>query len=269
MGETHLTVDSINWSHFSPEKVDGDLLEIVKTVSLLEYNALNYAEYLCKIFAADPVMRSFLRGWGEEEVEHGIVLGRWVELADPVYDFQAAVRRFRDNFKMPELSQPAPFRNSPPGELVAQSIVETGTSSLYSAIADAAQEPVLQVLSRGIAADEFRHYDLFCAHMERYQERRRIGRIQRIRVAVARIAEIKDDELACAYHAANLYDRPYDRARAAHAYARRAFRLYHRRHVARGIGMAARVCGFGDAGFWARCAVPVVWWLLSTRVRRA
>ena len=67
-------------------------------------------------------------------------------------------------------------RGSQAGELIARCIVETGTSSYYTALDDATDEPVLKQICRKIAADEFRHYKLFYAHLDRYLERERLGR---------------------------------------------------------------------------------------------
>ena len=47
-------------------------------------------------------------------------------------------------------------------------MVEIGTSSYYTALADATKEPVLQIICRQIAADEFRHFKLFYDHLRRY-----------------------------------------------------------------------------------------------------
>src|SRR5258708_25612692 len=46
-------------------------------------------------------------------------------------------------------------------EMVARCVVEIGTSAYYTALREAAAEPVLQEICRHIAADELRHYRLF------------------------------------------------------------------------------------------------------------
>jgi len=52
-------------------------------------------------------------------------------------------------------------RGSRSGELIARCVVETGTSSYYTAIADATDEPLLKTYAGHIASDELRHYKLF------------------------------------------------------------------------------------------------------------
>jgi len=47
-------------------------------------------------------------------------------------------------------------RGSRRGEMIARCVVESGTSSYYSAIRDASQEPVLKEIAGRIAADEYR-----------------------------------------------------------------------------------------------------------------
>jgi len=94
--------------------------------------------------------------------------------------------------------------------------------------------PVLKAICKRIAADELRHYKLFLTHLERYLDVEGLGFWGRLRVALGRIGESEDDELAFAYHAANDEAGAYDRTRATRAYARRAYAVYRRHHVERG-----------------------------------
>jgi hypothetical protein len=82
-------------------------------------------------------------------------------------------------------------------------MVETGTSSYYTALGDATEEPVLKQVCRLIAADEYRHFKLFYDHMKRYLSREELSFLKRLRVAAGRIGESEDDELAFAYHCSN------------------------------------------------------------------
>ena len=74
------------------------------------------------------------------------------QLADPGWDYRAAFARYKAGFKLP-LDATRSVRGSRTGELIARCMVETGTSSYYTALADASQEPVLQQICRLIAAD--------------------------------------------------------------------------------------------------------------------
>ena len=209
-------------------------------------------------------------------MQHGIALGRWAGLADPRFDFEASFKRFTDGYQLP-FGDGSPggspgsdsLRGSRAGELVARCIVEVGTSSYYSALGAACREPVLRAIFRNIAADEFRHYKLFLTHLRRYLEAENIGRWRRVAVALGRIGESEDDELAYAYYAANAGpDEPYERKRWSRAYGARAFRHYRPEHVERGVAMAFKAAGLNPRGAASRLAARVGYALLRGRARR-
>ncbi|MBL8696916.1 MAG: ferritin-like domain-containing protein [Alphaproteobacteria bacterium] len=244
----HWTLDDIDWGRFDATKVTPDLVRIIKAAALVEHNGHVYEAYLCNVFAGDAEFQSAARAWAEEEVQHGEALARWAELADPSWSFEASSRRFNDGYKLP-VDRVESVRGSRTGELIARCMVETGTSSYYTALAEAAAEPVLQQICRKIAADEFRHYRLFYDHMRRYQSAERLGRLGRLRTGLGRILETEDDELAYAYFAANAgRDDRYERRAWSRAYARQAYGYYRAHHVERGIGMAFKAVGLPSNG---------------------
>lgn len=263
----HWTLEDIPWERFDPAKVDPEILRIVKAASLVEQNGADYARYLCGVFADDPLFQEAARRWGEEEIQHGQALGRWAALADPTFDHAAACARFTAGFRV-DLDAVSSVRGSRAGELVARCIVETGTSSYYTALGEAASEPVLQAICRRIAADELRHYKLFLTHLGRYLDVEGLGVWGRLRVALGRIRESEDDELAFAYHAANEPDTAYDRGHARRAYARRAYAVYRRHHVERGIAMVLKAVGLTPNGRLNRLATDLGWWFMRRRVAR-
>lgn len=242
------TLDDIDWSRFDRTRVDPDLLRIVKAASMVEHNGLDYATYLCNVFHDDPAFQDTARHWAHEEVQHGQALRRWAELADPSWSFDDSFKRFTDGYRLP-LEAKESVRGSRTGELIARCIVETGTSSYYTALAEAAQEPVLKQICQKIAADELRHYKLFYTAMKRYLDAERLGRWGRLRTGLGRILESEDDELAYAYYAANDSSGvPYDRRTNSRAYARRAYSVYRTRHIERGIAMALKAVGLKPNG---------------------
>jgi hypothetical protein len=261
------TLDDIPWDRFERDKLDPELVRIVKAASLVEHNGGAYAHHLCLIFADDPEFQQTARRWGEEEVQHGRALARWAAIADPTFDFDVAFARFQDGFKV-DFDSDRSRRGTRSGEMVARCIVEIGTSSYYTALREAAAEPVLQEICRHIAADELRHYRLFYKNLDRYLVRERIGRLGRMRVALARVAESEDDELAYAYYAANEADRPYDRRRYNRAYARRAYALYRPHHVERGMAMLLKATGVTPNGRFARVASRLAWRAVRYRAER-
>jgi len=263
----HWTLDDIPWERFEPAKLDPELLRIVKAASLVEQNGADYARYLCGVFVDDRLFQEAARSWGDEEIQHGLALGRYAHLADPGFDHEAACARFTAGFRV-NLDATASVRGSRAGELVARCIVETGTSSYYTALAEATEEPVLKAICRRIAADELRHYKLFLTHLRRYLEREGLGTWGRLRIALGRIRESEDDELAFAYHAANDPGGVYDRKRATRAYARRAYAVYRRHHVERGIAMVLKTAGLAPNGRVNRLATGIAWWGMRKRAAR-
>jgi hypothetical protein len=261
------TLHDIPWDRFDPAKVDLELVPIVKAASLVEHNGRAYAHHLCLVFADDADFQQTARRWGEEEVQHGTALARWAALADPAFDFDAAFARFREGYRI-DFDSDRSRRGSRSAEMVARCIVEIGTSSYYAALRDAAFEPVLREICRHIAADELRHYRLFYKNLDRYLARDRIGRLGRLRVAIGRMAESDDDELAYAYHAANETGLPYDRRRCNRAYARRAYALVRQDHVERGVAMLLKAAGLTPNGRLGLLAARLAWRAMRHRADR-
>ena len=264
------TLDDIPWDSFDPSRVDPGVIPIIKAASLVEYNAEDYRAYLNRVFEGDSRLQAAIDSWAEEEIQHGRALGRWAALADPEFDFETRFSRFRNNFRL-QLDANVSVRGTRAGELVARCMVETGTNSFYSALADATDEPVLRSICRRIADDEYAHYCLFHRNMRRYVTHDRLSRLKRIRVAFGRMSESEDDELASAYWAANNDGRAYDRRANAAAYARRALRYYRPQHVARGVEMifdAVGIDGRSTTGRLAAGAVRLfVWYRLRVATR--
>jgi hypothetical protein len=261
------TLDDICWEEFDRSALDPDIVAIVKAASLVELNGGAYAHHLCRVFADDPEFQMTARRWGEEEVQHGRALGRWAALADPEFDFAAAFDRFRAGYRI-DFDRDSSRRGSRSGEMIARCIVETGTSSYYAAVHDAAREPVLKQICHHIAADEIRHYKLFYRNLAHCLEHERIGFLRRLRIALGRLAESEDDELAYAYYAANETNPPYDRQRCSRAYARRAFAVYREPHVAHGMALIFKAVGLTPNSRLCRAAARLAWAALRRRAAR-
>ena len=262
------TLETIAWDRFDASKVDPEILRNIKAAALVERNGGDYGIYLGRVFADDAAFMGDVQNWVVEEVQHGMALGRWARLADPSWDFDAAFERFRTGYKLP-LHVSESVRGSQAGEMIARCIVETGTSSYYSALKDATDEPVLKQICTHIAGDEFRHYKLFFDHLHRCLERDRLSRWSRLRIGWGRLAESEDDELAFAYHAANAPEgAPYDRKRSMEAYARRAYPLYRPFHVQRAIAMVLKAIGVSPTGRLNGWLTKAGLWFLRRRASR-
>ncbi len=259
------TLEQIAWDRFDPSKVDPEILRNIKAAAMVERNGSDYAIYLSRVFADDPGAVEDVRRWSLEEVQHGMALGRWAQLADPSWDFDAAFARFRAGYQLP-LDATRSVRGSQAGEMMARCIVETGTSSYYSALHDASEEPVLKQICERIAGDEFRHYKLFYDHMQRLMVRDRLTTWQRLWIGWSRMAESEDDELAYAYFAANEpLDAVYDRKKSGNSYARRAYPLYRQFHVQRAMAMVLKALGLNSTGRLNRVLTRLGLWFLRRR----
>ena len=263
----HWSPDDLPWGSFDPERVDPALVPMIKAASMVESNGRDYAAYLASVFRDDPAFVEMMAGWAEEEVQHGVVLGRWAKLADPSFDYAAALARFSAGYSVnPNVD--ASIRGSRSGELIARCMVEVGTSSYYTALADVTEEPLLRAIARRIAADELRHYATFYRSMKRYLKIERLNRLRRIRVALLRVLETEDDELAYAYYAANGGREPYDRKRYNRVCMRDNYALYRPRHAERAMTMIFKAVGLKPTGRLSRWASRTAIWIIRTRARR-
>lgn len=263
----HWTLDDIPWERFDASAVDADLVKAIKAAAMVEHNSGDYVIYLCNVFDGDPTFQDAARAWGAEEVRHGEALARWARLADPAFDFEDCIRRFRAGYRLP-LEARTSVRGSRSGELLARCVVEVGTSSLYCAIRDATEEPVLRDICQRIAGDEFRHYKLFLGYFRHYLGLEPLGLWRRLRVAFGRVAETTDDELAYAYYCGTADRAAYDRKRCSRAYERRAGGLYRFGHIARALAMILKAVGLKPQGYLQTLVARVVWRLLGLRQRR-
>jgi hypothetical protein len=261
----HWRIEQVDWDRFDPSRLDPEIVPLVKAAAMVERNGGDYALYLNNVFADDPDFRQAADHWAEEEIQHGDALGRWAMLADPGWDYAAAFARYRAGYRI-DVKADASIRGSRTGELIARCMVETGTSSYYTALSEATGEPVLKQVCKLIAADEYRHFKLFYDHMRRYLAREDLSFLQRLKVAAGRIGETEDDELAFAYHCGN--EDPaqgYDHGRCTAAYMGRAMGFYRFRHIERGMGMIFKSIGLEPRGRLSDVAAKGAWRLLCWR----
>lgn len=262
------TLDDIDWDRFDPSKVDAELLKIVKAAAMVERNGVDYGVYLSNVFADDQEFKALAPVWAQEEVVHGMALGRWARMADPSFDFDGAFKTFTESYSLP-LDATTSVRGTRAGELMARCIVESGTSTFYAALRDRSDEPVLKQVCAFIAADELRHYKLFYTHMRRYLEVERVGRWGRMRVGLGRLRELEDDELACAYYAANAAPgEAYDRGRFTGEYMRRAYAIYRPGHLDRGVAMILKAAGLPANGRLRDWVTRLGYRFLRSRIAR-
>lgn len=264
----HWRIDQVAWDRFDPAKVNLEVIPLVKAAAMVERNGGDYALYLNGVFHDDPDFRQAADHWAVEEVQHGDALGKWASLADPAWDYEACFERYRAGFRV-NTEADASIRGSRSGELIARCMVETGTSSYYTALADSTEEPVLQQICRLIAADEFRHFKLFYDHLKRYLARENLSFVSRLRIAAGRIGETEDDELAYAFHCSNeAATKDYDHERCMAGYMGRAMAFYQFRHIERATGMIFKAVGLEPRGRLSDLAAKGGWRLMQWRRER-
>ncbi len=265
-------LDDVQWDAFDRAKASPRMIAAIKAAALVELNAPDYVSYLKRVFKdAGPETLSAIDQWGCEESQHGRALGRWAEMADPTYKVEEAFARFRAGYKPEHFSGPEgqSIRGSRRGEMIARCVVESGTSSYYTAIRDDTEEPVLKEIAGRIAADEYRHYKLFYDTLHA-QDEPDLPFWKKLAVAAGRITESDDDELAYAYYCANVPAAdtarlPYRRAYYARAATHSTMKIYRRGHIQRLVQMVAKAVGAAPHGWLSRAAGSVLWYFLQMR----
>ncbi len=269
MKKERWTIDDLPWDSFDPKRLNSDHLMIVKAAAMVEYGADDYEQYLNHVFADDPIFQRAVSYWAAEERQHGETLGRYAQIADPSFKFGKAFARYKDGHKI-DVAASQSSRGSRAGELVSRCVVEVGTSSYYTALGRATDEPLLKAICHNIAGDEFKHYAMFYSHLTGYVKHEKMSRLKRFRVAIERIKESGDDELAFAYHASNAPDGyPYKRQACADAYLTRAFTPYTRQDMDRIVAMILKACGFIGHYFWHGIVSSIAWRALQKQIKEA
>jgi hypothetical protein len=154
--------------------------------------------------------------------------------------------------------------------MIARCVVESGTSSYYSAIRDATEEPVLQEIAGRIAADEYRHYKLFYDILHAQPEPD-LSFWKKLRIAAGRVRESDDDELAYAYYCANILAeeeaaKPYDRKTYSRLSSQASMTVYNRRHIQKLVQMVTKAVGANPHGWLANTAGEVLWRRMSAKI---
>ena len=267
-------LDEVHWAAFDHSKVEPWMVAAIKSAALVELNAPDYVSYLKRVFhGADSSTISSIEQWGCEESQHGLALGRWAEMADPSFSLDEAFARFQAGYRPSHFAGASrvSVRGSRRGEMIARCVVESGTSSFYTAIRDATDEPVLREIAGRIAADEYRHYKLFFETLEAQNEPD-LPFWKKALVALGRILESDDDELSYAYYCATVSAAasartPYRRVAYSRAQARTTMKIYRRNHIQRLVQMVARAIGAAPQGHAAKVAGAVLWRVLRARAR--
>ena len=188
------TLDDLDWARLDAQRARADelLYYLVASASFVETAADRYTANLLEHFS-DPALRGWLAGqWQAEEMQHGRALRRYVETVWPEVDWAGTYDAFLAEYS--RFSTVEALEPDPALELVARCVVETGTSTYYTALSRRAEDPLLRQLTGFIRQDEVRHYAHFRQAFEAERARRRIGRAGVLRAIAHRIRQVRDED---------------------------------------------------------------------------
>lgn len=128
---------------------------------------------------------------------------------------------------------------------------------------------MLKEIAGRIAADEYRHYKLFYDTLHAQPEPD-LGFWRKLWIAVGRVRESDDDELAYSYYCANVLPEdeaitPYERKKYSRLAGQASMAIYHRHHVQKLVQMVIKVVGANPHGWLANVAGALLWWRLSAK----
>ena len=183
-----------------PERVrdDDTLFFFLVMSSFVEAASDLYTRNLSAYYAGDREVEEWLRHhWEHEEMQHGRALRAYVRAVWPEFDWERANAGFFEEYSaLCTLDEFEPTRGL---EMAARCVVETGTSSLYRAIHNYTDEPLLRELTLHIKSDEVRHFSHFYRYFRRYSAVEAVSRWRVVRAILKRIAEAKREDSLVAY----------------------------------------------------------------------
>ncbi|WP_049622219.1 ferritin-like domain-containing protein [Frateuria defendens] len=202
------TLESFDFDRIEIQRIrhNEDLFFLLCSASFVESGSDLYTHNLVDHFAGDEALQGWLsQHWEHEELQHGRALATYVKHVWPEFDWEAAFKSFWDEYGAVCTSeQLEPSRGL---ELAARCVVETGTASLYRALNDITDEPVLKQLTNHIKSDEVRHYKHFYQFFRQYREKEGFGRYKVFRALLRRVNEIKSEDGDIALR--HVFDRCY------------------------------------------------------------
>lgn len=189
------TLDSIDFSRIDSDRIraNDDLMCLLCASAFIESGSDLYTRNLVRHYDGDAEVQAWLRDhWEHEELQHGRALATYVCHVWPDFDWDTAFKSFFDEYSsVCTTEELEPSRGL---EMAARCVVETGTATLYRAIHENTDEPVLKDLTRRIKSDEVRHYSHFYHYFQKYQAEQRHGRIEILRTLWRRLREIGNED---------------------------------------------------------------------------
>jgi hypothetical protein len=216
-------IEDIDLTRIDRQKAvaNEDLLLLLCASSFNESGSDLYTSNLSTFFNGDPEVSAWLnQEWEPEELQHGRALKTYIAYVWPEFDWDTAFRNFMEEYSL--TCSVEDFEKTRALEMVARCVVETGTATLYRAIGECSDEPVLKQITDNIRTDEVRHYKHFFKYFKKYNKIEGNGRLAVLGALMRRVMEIKneDSEIALRHVFATRYpervhDSTYNRERAA------------------------------------------------------
>ncbi|WP_153101620.1 ferritin-like domain-containing protein [Paraburkholderia hayleyella] len=198
-----------------------NLLLLLCAASFIESGSDLYTSNLSVFFDGDPEISTWLNTeWEPEELQHGRALKAYIGHVWPEFDWDDAFEQFFAEYS--KTCSFEDFEKTRALELAARCVVETGTATLYRAIRESSDEPVLREITDNIRTDEVRHYKHFLKYFRQYNKIEGNSRLAVLGALLRRVREIRneDSEIAlrhvlAARYPGHAHDPAYQRGRAA------------------------------------------------------
>jgi hypothetical protein len=125
-------------------------------------------------------------------MQHGRALKTYINHVWPEFDWDTAFSNFFAEYSLTCSFED--FEKTRALEMVARCVVETGTATLYRAINECSNDPVLKQITDNIRTDEVRHYKHFFRFFKKYNKIEGNGRIAVLGALMRRLMEIKNED---------------------------------------------------------------------------
>ncbi|MBB3255268.1 hypothetical protein F4827_000524 [Paraburkholderia bannensis] len=170
-----------------------DLMVLLCASSFIESGSDLYTSNLSVFFNGDPEVSDWLNNeWEHEEMQHGRALKTYINYVWPEFDWDTAFHNFFEEYS--KTCSFEEFEKTRALEMVARCVVETGTATLYRAIGECSDEPVLKEITDHIRSDEVRHYKHFFKYFKKYNKVEGQGRLAVLGALMRRVMEIKNED---------------------------------------------------------------------------
>ena len=177
------------------------LFKTLVIASFIEITSHVYEQNLNKHYENDNETTQWLEQiWEPEETQHGKSLKQYINIVWPWFEWEKHYNIFTENY-LPLCKMEA-LEPTRAGEMISRMVVETGTSSLYKALANYAadlNEPVLEDLASKISKDEVYHFEMFEKVFKKYKDEQKISRNDIMMILYARLREINNEDIKIAF----------------------------------------------------------------------